>query len=211
MAQPVSMNHYSCHTLSLTGQGSVIASPDLAVIRLGVETTGPNLAEVQQRNAEISQNIILTLKQSGINEMKTYQYMIDRQIEYEDGKQIEKGFTVRNLFEIKTNQLEQIGFLIDSSVQAGANIIDTVSFGLSDSGLFYQNALNLAVDNAIQKAKSIASNLHIRLNSTPVKITELSSMPFPVQQFQREMTAVTPVIPGDLEIIAVISADFNVA
>lgn len=49
------------NTLTVTGFGSVTAIPDMAIIRLGVYTTGDNLSTVQNENARISQ-MILELK-----------------------------------------------------------------------------------------------------------------------------------------------------
>jgi uncharacterized protein YggE len=68
-------------------------------------------------------------------------------------------------------------------------------------------ALNLAVENAIEKAKSIAHDLGVPVELIPVSITETSSMPRPIQPFQRELAS-TPVVPGTVTIEATISAEF---
>ncbi len=71
-------------TMTLTGQGQVTIIPDMAVIRLGVEQTGTNLAAVQSQNAQISQAVLETLRRMGIREVKTFQYTIDKYYEYEN-------------------------------------------------------------------------------------------------------------------------------
>jgi uncharacterized protein YggE len=90
----------------------------------------------------------------------------------------------------------------------GANVVESISFELSDPQLYYQRALNLAVENAIQKAKSITANLHIRLTPVPIRIIEGSTLPVPMQQLQREAAA-TPIMPGELRIGAFVTADFQ--
>lgn len=207
MAHPLSMNHYSNYTMTLTGEGHVMAAPDLAVIRLGVQTTGTNLSQIQPENAQISQRIIQALRQAGVSEIKTFQYSIDRLFEYVDGRQIDKGYSVRNILEIQTSTMDQIGNIIDTAVTAGANVVQSISFELSDPDHYYEQALNLAVDSAIQKAKTISSNLRIRLNPIPIRIIEGSAPTFPRQQLQHDVAA-TPILPGDLKIEAFVTADF---
>ena len=207
MAQPLSMNHYPNCTMTLTGQSHVMAAPDLAVIRLGVQTTGFNLPQIQSENAQISQRVLQALSQAGVTEIKTIQYSINKIYEYEDGKQIDKGYSVQNILEIQTNNIDQTGNIIDTAVNAGANVVISISFELSDPALYYEQALNLAIDNAVQKAKSISSNLYIRLNPIPIRIVDGSALPIPLQQVQRDVAA-TPIIPGDLRIEAFVTADF---
>jgi len=196
------------NTMTLTGQGQVSTTPDLAVIRLGVQTSGSDLEEIQSSNAQISQSVIQTLNEMGINDIKTFQYTINKSYEQENGKTVERGYTVRNLLEIRTTEMENIGQIIDAAVKAGANVVDLISFELSDPSKFYEQALNLAIMNAIEKAKSIEKNLDISLNPIPVKIIENSGMPKPSMAFQRELAA-TPVVPGTLMVEASITANFN--
>lgn len=207
MAQALSMNHYPNYTMTLTGQGVVIATPDLAVIYLGVQTTGSNLSQMQSENAQISQRLIEALNEIGVTEIKTIQYAIDKMYEYEDGKQIDAGYSVRNILEIKTSNINEVGNIIDTAVNTGANIVLSVSFTLSDPTFYYQQALNLAVDHAIQKAKTISTNLNVRLNSIPIRIIEGASSAIPMQQLQYSV-ATTPILPGDLNIEAFVNADF---
>lgn len=207
MAQTYSVDQDLRNIMSLTGQGQVAVQPDTAVIHLGVQTTGMNLTEIQAENARISQNIIQALGQTPGTEIKTYQYTIEKLYEYKEGEQIDNGYSVRHILEIRTSALDQVGNIIDTAVKMGANIVDFISFELSEPDPYYQHALNLAVDNAIQKARSIASNLRIRLNPVPIRITENTASPVPMQQFQREVA--TPIIPGQIKITAVITAEFS--
>lgn len=201
-----SANRYLNNTMTLTGQGAVTATPDLAVIRLGVQTTGYNLSRIQSDNAQINQNIIQALNQAGYTDIRTAQYTIDKAYDYQDGNQVDKGYTVRNILEIRTNKVSQVGAIIDTAVEMGANIVESISFELSNPQLYYQQALNLAINDAIHKAKSIAENLHIKLFSVPTHIVENSASPAPVQEFQRQVA--TTILPGELNVEAVITADF---
>lgn len=194
-------------TMTLTGQGQVTAVPDIAIIHLGVQTTGENLPNIQSENARTTQSIIQALQRMGVNNIKTFQYTIDKIYDYENGRQIDRGFSVRNILEIRTSNLDMVGNIIDNAVNLGANVVDLISFDVSNREYYYQQALNLAVRNAIQKSKSIATSLNITADPIPVNIVENSIMP--IQPFRRELAATTPIMPGNLIIEASVTVDFE--
>lgn len=194
----------------LTGKGQVAVSPDLAILRLGVQTTGENVTEAQNENARLSEEVINALKQAGITDLQTVQYQIIKLYDYEDGKQIDRGYQVRNILEIRTDHMELLGTLIDTAVYYGANIVESVRFDLSNQDILYQKALNLAVKNAIQKSKSIAISLGIFPDPVPVLITEnpTAPIPYPNALLMREIAATTPIESGTLQISASVTMEF---
>ncbi|NLP30645.1 MAG: SIMPL domain-containing protein, partial [Clostridiales bacterium] len=163
------LNYFS---MTLIGRGEITASPDLAVIRLGVQTEGNNLIEIQAENSEKSQAVLQELSKMGITNIKTFQYNINRLYDFENGNRIDKGYSVVNIFEIRTKDINRIGLIIDSAVKAGANIVDLISFELSDIELYYNRALNLAITNATNKAKSISAKLGRQYEPIPINIVE---------------------------------------
>ncbi len=206
------MNNYYCDnnlhkTMTLTGQGQVNLVPNTAIIQLGVQTNGENLVNIQSENAKITQSIIQALQRMGISDIKTSQYTINKIYDYEDGKQIDRGYSVRNILEIKTNNLESVGKIIDTSVSLGANVVDMISFDVLNKEYYYQQALNLAIMNAIQKSESIARNLGLSTNPIPTHIVENSSIPIQ-QPYRRELASTTPILPGNITIDASVTIDF---
>ena len=192
-------------TMTLTGHSEMEIAPDIIIIRLGVQTTGENLSQIQADNARISQSIIQTLQRMGITDIKTSQYSIDRVYDFEDGRQIDRGFSVRNILQIRTTNLEAAGSIIDAAVNAGANVVDLITFDISNREYYYQQVLNMAILNAIQKANSITMNLGYSTPALVVNIVENAAIPFlPVQ---REFAA-TPIIPGTIRIEANVTVDF---
>ena len=192
-------------TMTLTGHSEMEIAPDIVIIRLGVQTTGEDLSQIQADNARISQSIIQTLQRMGINDIKTSQYSIDRVYDFEDGRQIDRGFSVRNILQIRTTNLEAAGSIIDAAVNAGANVVDLITFDISNREYYYQQVLNMAILNAIQKANSITRNLGYSTPALVVNIVENTAIPFlPVQ---RELAA-TPIIPGAINIAADVTVEF---
>lgn len=199
------------NTMVLTGDGKITTLPNTAILRLGVQTTGENLVTTQSDNAQISQIILQSLMQLGVSDIKTYQYLIEKNYVYEDNTRIDKGYTVQNILEINLTDLSQIGKVIDTAVNSGANVVDFISFQVSDPDFYYQQALNLAVMNAIQKAESITKLLGLDTELIPTKIVENSTtrIPSPLNYNLREIATVTPIQPGTYQITAQVTAEFD--
>ncbi len=206
-----STNHTIEHnTMILNGNGQVNAVPDEAVLRLGVQTEGENLQTIQANNAELSQAVLRALRQLGIDNIKTFQYNINKVYDFVDGKQLDKGYTVRNIFEIRTDDLSIVGAAIDDAVNNGANIVDLIQFEVSDISLYYLQALNLAVADAYEKATSIADNLGIHFSPYPRKITENSTPQIPFRTINmREGAFATPIEAGTNQIEASVTIEFT--
>lgn len=196
--------------MRFTGEGKVSVEPDIAIIRLGVETRGENLQSVQDENRMIASTILDSVRNNQVTDIKTFQFNIERQYEYRDGERVDLGYVVRNIFEIRTNQLEQVGAIIDEAVGAGANVVDFIGFDVSDPEYYYLEALNMAVDQSIQKAKSVARNLGLLGEPTPICIAENSTIARPLQDFAlREFVANTPIEPGTKDITANVTVEFS--
>ena len=209
MSEYLHNNHQEDNTITLNGRGQTTPIPDIAIIRLGVQTQGVDLNKVQSENANLSQAVIDALRQIGITDIRTFQYTIDKLYEYENGKQIDKGYTVRNILEIKINDIGQTGQVIDTAVANGANVVDLVSFDVSNRDLYYQEALNRAITNAIEKAESISQHLGIPVNLIPIRIEETSAAPVPILRNVAERAFATPIEPGELLIEAFVTAVFQ--
>lgn len=203
-------NHLQYYTMSLSGQGHVTTDPNIAIIRLGVQTIGDNIETIQSDNARISQNVIESLNELGITNIRTNQYVIERNYEYENGIRVDKGYVVRNVLEIQVHDLDQVGYIIDTAVNNGANIVDFVSFEVEDPAKYYQQALNLAIMDAIKKAQSIARELGTPIEPIPIRIVENSAAPMPrSQQYTlREGAYTTPIEPGLKQIDAFVTVVF---
>ena len=211
MNDPTSMKHTSVqNTMILNGNGQVSAVPDEAVLRLGVQTEGENLQTIQAKNAELSQAVLQAIRQLGIDDIKTFQYEINKNFEFVEGRQIDKGYTVRNILEIRTDSLGLVGTLIDTAVYNGANIVDLIQFEVSDPSSYYLQALNLAVADAYEKARSIADSIGLSVHPYPKRITENSTPAVPFRSISmREGAFATPIEAGTNQIEASVTVEFT--
>ena len=204
------ISYTSNNCMSVTGKGSVTAIPDIVTIRLGVLTSGENLSIAQEENARISQMILEGLRQMGVTDIKTYRYTIDKLYDYDNGIRIDRGYSVTNVFEIRSDMLDIAGTIIDSAVSLGANLIEIINFELSATEQYYLEALNIALYNALNKAKFMANELGARLNALPVSVIESSIQPAPIaRSFLGEGQFTTPIEPGTTQIDASVILEFT--
>jgi uncharacterized protein YggE len=208
--------HASCeqlYTIQVEGEGQVTASPDRAIITLGVITEGMQLRTVQADNAAVTAQVIQSLRQLNIpqEQIQTVDYRIESEYDYIDGKQIFRGYKVTHNFQITTDNIGQAGIIVDTAVANGANNVAGIRYTLTNADLYEKQALSLAVRNAVGKAGAIAQAMSITIDPTPVRVQELPSTSMTPQPMSAALkaSAVTPLSPGQLTITASLLAWFN--
>lgn len=206
--------HHKGYLIKVTGEGEIAVEPDMALINVGIITEGKELVPIQQKNAVQSTEVIQVLVELGIpqTQIQTFDYRIESDYDYEQGKQIFKGYKVTHILQVKIEDLTMIGKVVDTAVQKGVNYVSNFQFTVKDKDPYYQRALVLAVNNAIRKAKTIAGSINVTLNPTPRLIVENSS---PIQPFSYQpetmlkAMSTTPLEPGQIKIKANVSAEFT--
>lgn len=200
-------------SITLEGTGKVKVVPDIAVVILGVITEGTELSAVQQENAEKIQSVIHALARVGVDskDIETESYSILPQYDFIEGRQVFKGYRVTNTLKTTLSNTEEVGRVIDAAVASGANIVNDVRFVVSNPTRYYKIALSNAIEDAVNKARSIERKLDIVVDKTPIDILEISPGRDVVGE-RREFVASavsTPIIAGETEIVARIKAIFN--
>lgn len=168
----------SSRTINVTGSGEVTVTPDIAYLYLGVMTEKPTTIEAQNANSTAINNVIAAIRKEGIKDedIKTTDYSINPKYNYDKntGTSSLVGYTVSNTLKVTVKDISKVGQVIDTAVKNGANISNSISFGISDYEKYYTMALVKALSNAQSKAQAISSFLDVKL-TTPVKVIENSS------------------------------------
>jgi len=199
--------------ITVLGSGTVNVIPDTAILNIGVVTEGLNLQEVQQENAATTTKVINSLLSFNIprENIQTSFYNIEPRYDYVDGTQVFRGYRVTNMLTVKVKSLNDIGAIIDSAVNSGANRIDNITFTVENPSACYNEALKLAVKNAESKAFTIANTLKVQLVRTPIKVTE-ESLAVPIYEASMvKASTQTPVLPGQITITARITSIYEFA
>jgi uncharacterized protein YggE len=198
--------------LKVEGTGSVKIQPDIAAVVLGVVTENSQLKVSQEENTTRMNAVLRALRQMGIpsEDIQTRLYNITPQYDFIEGKQVFRGYRVEHMLEITIRDMDRIGGIIDSAVESGANQVNSIEFTLANQRVYYQQALNAAVDDAAAKVRTLAGKLGIEVSKVPVRIIETGYEPeIPVMPFAYQAAApVTPVQTGQIEITARLEAIF---
>lgn len=169
--------------LKVYGEGMVTAVPNQASATIGVITEGKDLTQAQKENSEAVSRIITVLSTFQIPQknVQTFDYQVNTEYDYVDGKQVFRGYRVQNLLKITIDDVKQLGSIINRVIEAGANYVSNVQFHVSDPKRYYLQALKKALRNAQEKAEVIVAELKVNWNSTPVRVEELRKETGPIR------------------------------
>lgn len=202
------------NTIRVTGKGTVEVKPSKAETIFGVSAESSSLAEAQAEAAQTISRIQDALIRIGLPEesIQTSNYSVFPQYDFQDGKQIFRGYKAEHLLRVIVSPVEAAGRVLDTAAENGANIISSVRL-LADESKPQKQALSLAVIDAYEKASVIAKTLHVQLVKTPAAVTEGIIAPGqPIQgeagMFVKSAAAGTSIEPGTMEVTAYVTADF---
>ncbi len=159
----------------VTGMGSVVVEPDLAVLNLGVEARGRTVEEARGQAASAMDRIMDALQAHKIAEtdIQTRHFSIQPEYVYKEifegesrySKRELVGYIVNNTVRVKIRDLEDVGPTIDDAVQAGGDLtrIDGVSITVDETAPYTIQARELAIRDAIAKARQFATVAEVQV------------------------------------------------
>ncbi|MDP4105284.1 MAG: SIMPL domain-containing protein [Bacillota bacterium] len=213
--QPINQpNYLQPYLIEVSGNSEMAVNPDMGTINLGVMTENRELFQAQQQNSLNVNNVIQSLLTNGIpkEKMRTFDYRIDSEYDFVEGKQIFRGYKVTNLLQVTIDDLSLVGKIVDEAVHHGANYIANVQFSLKSQDTYYQKVLSMAIKDAVNKASTIAKNLKVHLQPTPVLVIEDARIDQPIPSLGGTYVkgiSTTSFEPGQLMIKAKILAHFR--
>jgi uncharacterized protein YggE len=149
------------------------------------------------------------VKKAGIpaDAIRTLGVNLREDVDWVNGKRVSRGYVVTNSIEVRVDDLDGLGKLMDAAVASGATGIGDVRFDLKDRAAAEREALRLAVADAKGRAEAAAAGAGLRLGSVlrieeqgerrgvPIPMMRATAMAAPAQ-------APTPVEAGQIEIVA---------
>ncbi|CUN87170.1 MAG: SIMPL domain-containing protein [Mitsuokella jalaludinii] len=202
-------------TLSVDGQGTGTAAPDMATVTIGVTTQGKDAAKAQNDNAWVSNQIQAAVRGLGIAEkdIQTRNYSFYPNYSTDKDRRNEvTGYTVNNSVIVVVRDIKLTGKVIDAALNNGANEINSLDFSASDTKAVRKVALLNAVQDARDKADIIAKGLGKRI--VGIQNVSESTGYIETRRFGGNMLmavakdAATPIAPGSLSLTANVHIDF---
>lgn len=208
------------NTVSFSGEGKVLAKPDIAVADFSIVTEAVTSKAAQDANSEKSNKVTDFLKKQKIDDkdIKTTSYNIYPQYEYpRSGVPRIKGYQVSQTLEVKIRDLGNVSFVLDGVVTAGANQVSNLSFEIENPEKLKAEARAKAIEDAKSKAKELKSQLGINLGRIINFSEGISGYPVPMM-YDSSMKSmgmgggpITPSVPsGENEITVDVTITYQI-
>jgi uncharacterized protein YggE len=199
-----------------TGEASVSAKPDRAILDIGVVTQAATAQAAGSENASQTSAVLSRLRSLGTAaEIKTVSYSLAPNYRYPPGggQPLLTGYTAHNTLELTTGDLDLVAKAIDLATQSGANNIQRLQFTLKDEGPARAQALRQAAAQARANAEAVASALGLKIVRvlSVDQVVQTPIRPMPARAMAAAATAPpTPVEPGVIEIPATVTLTVQV-
>lgn len=157
----------SFRNFSVSGEGKIVAVPDVATFNFSVITEGgKDIADLQQKNTIKARDAIAFVKEKGVVEkdIKTESYNVEPRYQYYGCKTGACpppdiiGYTITQTIGIKIRDFKKIGEIFAGVVKNGANSVSQLSFTIDDPSGPQNEARTKAIEQAKAKAKNIAKS-----------------------------------------------------
>ncbi len=195
--------------LSVNGVGTVKAKADLAILTVGVTTSNEDVQVAQVNNANTVNAIIISLTDYGVPKENVNADNISIKRMYDNTTNEIIAYEITTTIKVEISNLESLGDLFSLAVENGANSEVDISFTLSDISPYYNKALLLATEDALNKGSLLAKNLGLKLKPLPENIYENSSSQYSVSQRNVSYSSSPYLSSGDLSVNAQVSIVFN--
>ncbi|OGO25363.1 MAG: hypothetical protein A2Y54_08455 [Chloroflexi bacterium RBG_16_51_16] len=205
-------------TLNVTGLGQVDITPDIAYIYIGIHTEGASASDAVKSNNTQTEVLIKALTDSGVDakDIRTTNFGIWPSTQYgPDGQALGTVYMVDNTVYVTVRELDGLGDLLDSAIEAGANSINSIQFDLADKTEALKEARADAVKNASEQAAELADAAGVKLGEI-VNVTYFDSQPYPYSVGKggggggAGIEAAVPIQPGQLSIAANVSLTYEI-
>lgn len=200
--------------VSVLGEATVTAAPDLAVVTAGVTSEAKTPREASEANSRIMTVVITAARQAGIAEkdVRTTRYNIAPvHSQRRDGPPQLTGYRVSNHVELKLRDLAKVGEVLDALVAAGATNIGGVDFTIAEPAKLLDEARQRAFADARRKAELYAKAAGAQLGRT-VSIAEDADVvgrPAPMRAAMAAAAPSTPIALGEETVRVQVAVSFE--
>ncbi|NCO87606.1 MAG: SIMPL domain-containing protein [Rhodobacterales bacterium] len=203
--------------ITVTGEASVTALPDLARISIGVSEQATSAQEALRAMSAGTAAVLARLEAAGIaaTDMQTGQLSLEPQYDYSgySGAPKMNGFVASTMIEVRVRDLALLGEVLDAVVADGANRLGGVSFDLAERRPALDAARRDAVAVARARAELFAQAAGVELGAL-MSLSENGGYSAPLPMFARgEMmdAASVPVAAGEVALQASVTLVYAIA
>lgn len=202
--------------ITVTGEGSVFAVPDMAVITMGASAEAETAKEAMDQTSDITTAVLDRLTEAGVAErdMQTSDLSLSplwsNRSSSENRPSID-GYQASNRVTVRVRDLESLGTILDAVLTDGANELGGLEFTLSDPEPLMNDARIKAVADARARAKLLADAAGVELGAL-ISLSETGARaPRPeMLSMARASDSVVPVAQGEAELRASVTLVYEI-
>ena len=120
-------------TISVSGSGTVDATPDIANLTLAVQRRDTNMEVARDATVKVSKAFLALCTKLGIKENKIRTSGLTIQPEYrwdeKQNQQVFTGYFVQRQLQVEINDLDKLGDVIEGAIDAGVNEVSPPAAG----------------------------------------------------------------------------------
>ena len=195
-------------TVVTQGQAIITARPDRAFVTIAAESRSRNSTDAQKQNAAAMSAVLQQIEKAGVSKdaIRTTGYDLHPEFDYANGRQTFRNYVARNTVEIRLDDIDRVGTVIDAAASGGATTITGIRFDVRNRAALERDALRQAVADARARAEAAAAGAGATIDRV-IRIEEagVPDIPRPMPRMAAqamERDVAMPVEPSTIEIQA---------
>jgi hypothetical protein len=153
--------------------------------------------------------VLQKIEQAGVpkDAIRTIGYELHPEFDYANGRQTFRNYLARNTVEVRLDDIDRVGVVIDAASSGGATTITGIRFDVRNRAALERDALRQAVADARARAEAAAAGAGATIDRI-LRVEEggAPEPPRPMMRMAQEATVAgnvaTPVEPSTIEIEA---------
>lgn len=204
------------NTITVSGIGDANGTPDVAYVMLGVSVVNTDVGQAVTDSNTAMQQIKDAILALGVAEadLQTTNFNVWPEDRYDQTGQStgERVYHVDSSLNVTVRDLAQTSQVIEAGLNAGANSVGGLSFGIDDTTALEAQARTAAIENARSRAQQLAETLGVELGE-PIIVSETygaSPVYFPAERGAGMGGAgAPPISAGQLSVSVQVQVTFS--
>jgi uncharacterized protein YggE len=150
------------NSVSVSGTGTVLAQPDMALMHISSSHTAPTTKEAKKAVEQTMQRILKILQEENVEDkfMKTISLNYDVEYDYRSGRRVWIGQRAQQTIVVTINDMintpERFSAILDKITAIDRIEVQNIQFDIENKAELYRQSRELAYQKAFDKAKQYA-------------------------------------------------------
>ncbi len=158
-------------TIEVTGEATITAEPDIAIVNLGVTAKHKKAQMAMEEVSVAAREMLELLREHGVDgrDIQTQRLELNKDFFWHLQQRKLKNAAKAQLFEaankitVKVRDLNKLGTIMQAALDAGANSVSNVQFGVDETEKLEAEARSAAASDAHARAKLYAEGVGVVL------------------------------------------------